>query len=984
MSIDDGRLELGSRVDQQQEETNTLMDPSRAPCAVCKRLMPVTRTGLIRVHGPLDNRCDGSRVPPGSLPSDSDCGNSQILPPLVSDAPPSPQGALSPPKLAARTIKKIPRAARELAAKKLAGILGQVVASNDLASWDRLLHFGSRCLRVLPRGGSNYNTVKAFKKQIEDELDPAPPHPGRQQGRKAQKCSAVESLAARVTAKLEEGDFAGAIRLVCSEDTIADRSEATLNALRGKHPAPHPDTQICPAPLETSCTLSVSEEEVSQAVRSFPNGSAGGPDGLRPQHLRDLTGLSAGVGGPLLLRALTRFTNLILAGKTPETVRPLFFGANLVALEKKGGGVRPIAVGCTLRRLAAKAAAARVKSPMRSLLAPRQLGYGTPRGAEVAVHAARTYLDNLPLDHVLLKLDFSNAFNSVRRDKMLIQVSELAPELLPFVHSAYSAPSTLLWGETPLQSSEGVQQGDPLGPLLFCLAIHPLIEKLTSEFVVFYLDDGSLGGRVGEVLRDLQTVEGAAEELGLQLNRGKSEVIGHNSASLEPLLAAAPELKVTSPEQATLLGSAVGNVESVSRTIQEKTEMLGVMGNRLQYLHAHDAILLLRHALAIPKLLYTLRTSPCFASPELVAYDNMLRAITSSVTNTHFGEQDSSWTQASLPVKHGGLGIRSAVQLAPSAFLASAAASSNLVCQILPDRLAGTLDTAREEALAAWRQGSDVTPPSEPASHHQRNWDLPKVLETSASLLEAAPDIQSRARLLAAANKESGAWLNTLPVSSLGLRMDDDTVRVAVGLRLGIPLCRPHQCCLCGAEVDNLATHGLSCRRSEGRHPRHAALNEIIHRSLSSAHIPSRLEPSGVYRTDGKRPDGISMVPWRHGRVLVWDATCPDTFAPSHVSSAATSSGAVAKQAEQAKKAKYAHLDANHYFVPLVVETSGVLGPEALLFLRDLGHRLKEATGEPRSHQFLLQRLSVAVQRGNAAAVQGTLKGSMDSGWDGY
>ena len=218
---------------------------------------------------------------------------------------------------------------------------------------------------------------------------------------------------------------------------------------------------------------------------------------------------------------------------------------------------------------------------------------------------------------------------------MLIQVSELAPELLPFVHSAYSAPSTLLWGETPLQSSEGVQQGDPLGPLLFCLAIHPLIEKLTSEFVVFYLDDGSLGGRVGEVLRDLQTVEGAAEELGLQLNRRKSEVIGHNSASLESLLAAAPELKVTSPEQATLLGSAVGNVESVSRTIQEKTEMLGVMRNRLQYLHAHDAILLLRHALAIPKLLYTLRTSPCFASPELVAYDNMLRAITSSVTNTH-------------------------------------------------------------------------------------------------------------------------------------------------------------------------------------------------------------------------------------------------------------------------------------------------------------------------------------------------------------
>ena len=125
--------------------------------------------------------------------------------------------------------------------------------------------------------------------------------------------------------------------------------------------------------------------------------------------------------------------------------------------------------------------------------------------------------------------------------------------------------------------------------------------------MVSYLDNGTLGGRVGEVLQDLRTVECAAEDLGLQLNRGKSEVIGRDSTLLEPLLAAAPELTVTSPEHATLLGSALGNVESVSRSIWEKTKMLEVMGDRLQHLHAHDAILLLCHAFAIPKLLYSLR-----------------------------------------------------------------------------------------------------------------------------------------------------------------------------------------------------------------------------------------------------------------------------------------------------------------------------------------------------------------------------------------
>jgi len=68
----------------------------------------------------------------------------------------------------------------------------------------------------------------------------------------------------------------------------------------------------------------------------------------------------------------------------------------------------------------------------------------------------------------------------------------------------------------------------------------------------------------------------------------------------------------------------------------------------------------------------------------------------------------------------------------------------------------------------------------------------------------------------------------------------------------------------------------------------------------------------------------------------------------------------------------------------VAVETSGVLGPEALQLLQDLGHRLREATGEQRSYQFLLQRVSVAVQRGNRVAVVGSLGGSLDWGLEGF
>ena len=134
--------------------------------------------------------------------------------------------------------------------------------------------------------------------------------------------------------------------------------------------------------------------------------------------------------------------------------------------------------------------------------------------------------------------------------------------------------------------------------------------------------------------------------------------------------------------------------------------------------------------------------------------------------------------------------------------------------------------------------------------------------------------------------QESGAWLNALPVSSLVLCMDNNTVRVAVGLHLGSPLCRSHTCHHCGVQMDSTARHGLSCKRSEGRHQRHAAVNDIVHCTMSAAHLPYRLEPTGLSRSDGKRPDGFTLVPWKSGRLLVWDAICSDTFAPSHLPSA--------------------------------------------------------------------------------------------------
>ena len=435
------------------------------------------------------------------------------------------------------------------------------------------------------------------------------------------------------------------------------------------------------------------------------------------------------------------------------------------------------------------------------------------------------------------------------------------------------------------------------------------------------------------------------------------------------MLCEAPGLRVVSCSQATLLGSPIGSAVCVDNSIKSKVEVLRLMGERLGILTSHDALLLLRHSFAIPKILFVLCTAPCFLSDSLEDFDGLLRCLLSYILNIDLA-LETTWLQATLPVRAGGIGIRRAVQLAPSAYLASAAGCSELIHQILPSHLLETLDPNIESALSIWSQGHANPPPPAPSSSHQRVWDAPKIEATFNLIFDCASNQQASARLRAVAVAESGAWLHALPISSLGLRMDDESI-IAVGLRLGVPLCWPHLCVSCGADVDELGTHGLSCRFSKGRHSRHAAVNDTIKRSLEAAKVPCHLEPTGLYRSDGKRPDGATLVPWKRGKVLVWDATCPDTLAPSHSSLAIREAGAVAADAEHRKQQKYAHLDGSLFFVPVAVETLGVFGVEAWALFRDIARRITTVTQDPLSHQYLVQRVAVAVQRGNAAAVWG-------------
>jgi len=125
-------------------------------------------------------------------------------------------------------------------------------------------------------------------------------------------------------------------------------------------------------------------------------------------------------------------------------------------------------------------------------------------------------------------------------------------------------------------------------------------------------------------------------------------------------------------------------------------------------------------------------------------------------------------------------------------------------------------------------------------------------------------------------------------------------------------------------------------------------------------------EPQGLSRTDGKRPDGLTMVPWREGKPLTWDVTVVCLLAESYIGDSATNAGSAAEAATTRKAAKYAGLERMHIFQPVAVENLGPMNASAYGFLAGLGQKISAISSDNRETCYLFQRISVLIQCFNA------------------
>jgi len=134
----------------------------------------------------------------------------------------------------------------------------------------------------------------------------------------------------------------------------------------------------------------------------------------------------------------------------------------------------------------------------------------------------------------------------------------------------------------------------------------------------------------------------------------------------------------------------------------------------------------------------------------------------------------------------------------------------------------------------------------------------------------------------------------------------------------------------------------LSCKKQ-----RHAWLNDLIHRALIRAETPTVKEPQGLSRDNGKRPDGLTLVPWQSGRSATWDVTAAYTLATSYVSQNALQAGSVASAR---KKTKYSTLSASRHVFSVAVETLGSLSDEAHSLIAEIGRRATLCTADQREY----------------------------------
>ena len=450
---------------------------------------------------------------------------------------------------------------------------------------------------------------------------------------------------------------------------VAPMNEETVEALRRLHPqSPPPNIEK----KEEGTSFKIDFQLLQQVMRSFPKGTACGASGLRAQHIIDLLGTKNKKFAVTFVALLQNLAD----GKAPASLAPLLASAPLLALLKKDGSIRPVAIGEILRRIVSKCALRSVMGEAVEYLGPMQTGIGTQNATEsilIGLNDIFMEVANGSMNSDLWSaedlsslsgglLDFINAFNMVDRNTILRETRNRFPSIFNWVQYSYGQASRLFAGKETIWSSSGVQQCDPLGPLLFTLVLQVLLDELKKiigdkMIIAAYLDDVTLVGPIQWIKQAVQFIYERGHSLGLILSPKKSVVwTPFTSDSVDTDLC-----QVSTEKGVELLGGGIAVdptylLEVARKRVSKFQEMVELS---LKVGDPQLCLLLLRQCVGMPKLNYSWRVLP----PDIlyglaICCDGIISsALSWIITGEWRLLDDSTFNLASLPIALSGLGV---------------------------------------------------------------------------------------------------------------------------------------------------------------------------------------------------------------------------------------------------------------------------------------------------------------------------------------
>ena len=886
------------------------------------------------------------------------------------------------------TVESIPKSCRRELATIFGGICDSIATNpSDLWMWFLFLCFPKFLLRRLPFNPLSSNSTIVSRNKLQEnfifsQLDKWKSKNFRLLFEEFSTWDCLprepftsQSLKKSIINKVSQGRLSDAVKLLGSNG-VHPISQRVLQILKEKHPDPITPIEIPPLPAYE--TFDFSFNQIKTAISSFKKGSGSGNDGFKPQYLKDFLSVKTDDSRSVFLGQLNRILSTMVSKELPSALAKWLGCANLIPLCKKDDGVRPIAVGLCFRRLVSKLLLdGSIKKEIENFLSPSQVGVGTAGGVEAAVGAVKRLVEKFGDrdDFVLIKVDALNAFNLVNRSKFLEVVSEKFPKLARWVSFIYGSQPALVVGESILWSKTGTQQGDPLGPLLFAIAIHGLIMQIKDvvlldeslEGNIWYLDDGSICGKTVVIGRIIEFLISKGPEFGFFLCKEKCEA-WWPTPNIDLWNLHLPEDFIFNVSSGTsLLGTVIGDSSASEDIIGERIVKIEQLIDNIEIVQDPQIELaLLRACTGFPKFSFILRgLSPVLIPEALRRFDTIIHSALERITGSSIDEETRF--RMHFPIRLGGLGIPIASKIAWSAYSGAQIQTLHLQNQLLGSNFFD-IPSEQHRILEDFISNSpdalkNVTIGEINASKKPQHF-LTRLSYNADFQIFSSSILDPRRKILLEASKLpfAGLWLSALPIKSLNLHISAREFQCCLKYYFGIPMVnKTFSCNACNHMSDVWGAHVVKCNSSGALNYRHNHIRNALFKISKEAQFDCSLEEPNLIDRSRERPGDVFYPNFTGGKSCCLDITVRDS---SQDIGSRTPLEGLQLAADQ-KVVKYLEKCnlINSTFTPFVMDSLGGFHKSAIKhvkILTDRWGRDREISRGVAKYQ-ILQRLSVAL-----------------------